>query len=188
MPKKLIKKSTINQISKLIFHKPKRKKAKKKIPRPILEKKLLPGQVIFLDYGSHLIIPVYGEHYGQDHSQAALKSLYSKYGEKVIEFSLAPQDDYQRQMKWPEEPFMNVLPRGNFAVSKDNWLGYISPFDPDDNDKVHKDRQLYTAKLVELGKLAPVIIKGKIIKEGSEYSVILFASHNEINKYLDKLS
>lgn len=187
MPKKLIKKSTINKVSKLLFKTRKKPKRKPRLA-PVLEKKLLPGQVVFLDYGSHLIIPVYGEHYAQDHRQTALKSLYSKYGEKVIDFSLAPQDDYQRQMKWPEEPFMNVLPRGNFYVNRGSWLGYISPFEPENSDKIHKDRQAYTDKLVKLGKLAPVIIKGKIIKEGSEYSVILFASHEEIDKYLDELS
>lgn len=186
MPKKFIKKSTINTVSKLLFRH--RNKAKKKTKKTSLEKHILPGQVIFLDYGSHLIIPVYGEQYGQDHRQTALKSLYSKYGEKVIEFSLAPQDDYQRQMKWPEEPFMNVLPRGNFCVSKENWLGYISPFEPEEDDATHKDRQLYTDKLVKLGKLTPLIVKGKVIKEGSEYSVILFASHSEIDHYLDELS
>ena len=147
-----------------------------------------PGQVIFLDYGSHLIIPVYGEQYGQDYDQTALKNLHSEYGEKVIEFSLAPQDDYQRDAGWPEEPFMNVLPRGEFTVSKENWLGYIHPFEPEDDDEVHKDRQRYTDKLIKLGKLAPLVVKGKVIKEGSEYSVILFASRKEIDQHLKKLS
>ena len=188
MPKKLIKKSTIKKVSKLLFSSSKKTKRK---TTPKLEKRvssLLPGQVIFLGYGNNLIIPVYGEQYGQDHSQNSLKDLYKKHGEKIIEFSLAPQDEYQRQMQWPEEPFLNVLPRGNFQVSKNSWLGYIHPFEPEKKDKIHKDRQLYTDKLIELGKKAPIIIKGKIIKEGAEYSVILFASHKEIDNYLQELS
>ena len=185
MAKKLIKKSTINKVAKMLFSPSKRSKKKH---TPTLEKNLLLRQVIFLDYGNNLIIPVYGEHYGQDHSQTALKTLYQKYGEKVIEFSLAPQDDYQRKMGWPEKPFLNVLPRGNFRVSKESWLGFIHPFEPERKDKIHKDRQLYTQKLIEIGEKYPIIIKGKIIKEDSEYSVILFASHTEIDKYLKELS
>jgi hypothetical protein len=152
-------------------------------------KKYLPKRVIFLDYGNNLIIPVYGEHYAQDSKQKALKKLYKEHKSKIIEFSLAPQDDYQKRAQWPEEPFLNVLPRGEFTITKDNWIGYIAPARLEDckDSAVRQDRRKYTKKIIELGKLNPVIIKGKIIKEGTEYSVILFASHKEIDKYLEEL-
>ncbi len=145
-------------------------------------------QIIFLDYGNKLIIPVYGEQYGQSHSQKTLKKLYKKYGEKVIEFSLVPQDDYQKDKGWPFEPFANVLPADEFTVSKKSWLGYISPFEPEFRDKEHLDRQEYVDKVVKLTKIAPVIIKGKIIKEEEQFSLLLFASHRVIDDYLEKLS
>lgn len=146
------------------------------------------NEIAYLGYGSRLIIPVYGEQYGQSHAQSTLKKLYKQHPEKVTDFSLVPQDDYQKEKGWPEEPFLNVLPNGDFTVSKKSWLGYISPFEPEEDDEIHRDRQAYTQKLVELGKKIPIIIKGKIIKEGDEYSIILFASHKEIDNYLNKLS
>lgn len=187
MKKRLIKKSTINKFYKwLLTPSPTVKKTTKKTP--ILEIDDIQEEVIFIGYGNNLIIPVYGEQYGQSHTQKTAKELYKKYGEKIIDFSLAPQDDYQKKAGWPEEPFTNVLPRGNFVVSKDSWLGYIAPFEPERQDGEHLDRQEYTDKLIKLSKLAPVIVKGKIIKEGSEYSIILFGSHKEIDENLKKLS
>ena len=141
------------------------------------------GQIIFLNYGNKLIIPVYGENYAQDGKQTALKKLYSKYGSKVMDFSLAPQSDFQAEREWPEPPFLNVLPVGQFVQTKDNWLGYIHPFDPPVEDEVHKDRQKYTEKLIALGNIAPLIVKGKIIKEDDAYSMLIFASHSEIDSY-----
>ena len=145
-------------------------------------------KIVFLGYGNNLIIPVYGEHFGQSHKQTALSNLYKEYGEKVIDFSLAPQSVYQESMGWPEKPFLNVLPVGNYRVTQDNWLGYISPLDPDIKDSEHKDRLKYTKKLIELGEQVPLVVKGKIIKENGEYCVILFASHKEIDQELEKLS
>ncbi|MBQ6510777.1 hypothetical protein IJI94_02305 [Candidatus Saccharibacteria bacterium] len=186
MAKRLIKKSTIKKATKWLFASQKKQKSTKKITS-VFEKPSIFRETISLNYGSKLIIPVNGECYGQSHSQNALKSLYKKYGQSIIDFSLAPQNNYQKEHKWPEEPFLNVLLGGRFIVSKENWLGYIAPIDLDDyDDDIHKDRSDYIEKLIRLGKVAHVTIKGKVIKEGFEYSVLLFASHKEIDGYLDK--
>lgn len=144
-------------------------------------------QVIFLDYGSHLIIPVYGEEYAQDGKQTALKRIYKQYGNKVIDFSLLPQSDYQKSKGWPESPFLNVAPKGHVLQTKDNWLGYIHPFEPSIDDEVHKDRKRYIEKLIFVGDQYHVIIKGKVIKEDSTFSLLLFASHKEIDSYFSTL-
>lgn len=182
---KKINSTSINNFFKLLFSPPKINK--RTLPPVDLEKEPKSRKTVFLDYGNKLIIPVYGEQYGQSHRQTALRQLYKKHGEKVIEFSLAPQSVYQEAMGWPEKPFLNVLPRGNIRVEKSNWLGYISPLEPDVKDDEHKDRLEYTKKIILIGEKVPLVVKGKIIKEYKEYSIILFASHKEIDENLEKL-
>lgn len=146
-------------------------------------------QVLFLEYGQKLIVPVLGEDFGQNHKQTKLKELYKETDGKVTEFSLTPQNDYQARMGWPEEPFLNVMPKGQFEVRKDNWIGYIQPAEYSEEDQTaeRKERAEYTKKLIKLGKLNPLIIKGKVIKEKNfenktEYSVLLFASRKDIDE------
>lgn len=143
---------------------------------------------IDLKDGSKLIIPVYGEVYGQGRSQSTLEVLYKKHKDKPIVFSLVPQDKYQKANNWPEEPFLNVLKEGKFKVSREDWIGYIHPFDPVFNDKTHDDRKIYTERIIQLGKKIPLTIRGKIIKEDDGYSVLLFASHKDIDEQLEKFS
>lgn len=158
-------------------------------------------RTIVLGYGSKLIIPVYGEHYGQEHRQTALKQLYELSAGKIISFNLLPQDTYQKVKGWPEEPFLNVVPVNNFSVEKDNWLGYIAPLKPSlDNVDPDLDKELYTKqldrkkyvdKIVKLGHKCTLTIPGKVILEKydghPDYQLILFASHKEIDSWLDKL-
>lgn len=144
-------------------------------------------QTIFLGYGSKLIIPVYGEVYAQGRKQTALKRIYANYGNKIMNFSLLPQSEYQKEREWPEMPFLNVVPFGETTQNADNWLGYIHPFEPENDDEEHITRQKYTAKLVKLGMSNKVVVKGKVVKEGSEYSMLLFASRKEIDAHLSRI-
>ena len=160
-----------------------------------------PEEIISLGYGSKLIIPVYGEHYGQEHHQTTLKRLYKTSGGKVISFNLLPQNAFQKVKGWPEEPFLNVVPMNNFSVEKNNWLGYIAPLEPNlenvdpDLDKELYDEQLdrkkYVDKIVKLGHKRTLTIQGKVILEEydghPDYQIILFASHKEIDNWLNKL-
>lgn len=164
---------------------------------------IIENQVLHVEYGSKLILPVFGEEYGQDSKQTKLKQLYKETEGKVTEFSLTPQDEYQARKKWPEEPFLNVMPKGEYTVRKDNWLGYIQPpdyYNPETEktskdselDDSKKDRRKYALKLIELGKKAPLMVKGKVIKEknqenGTEYSLLLFASREDIDKKSSKV-
>lgn len=75
-------------------------------------------KVITLGYGSKLIISVYGEHFGQEHRQTALKRLCKASGGKVISFKLLPRCIYQKAKGWPEEPFLNVTPVNDYSVEK----------------------------------------------------------------------
>lgn len=158
-------------------------------------------EVISLGYGSKLIISVYGEHFGQEYRQTALKRLYKASGGKVISFKLLPQCTYQKAKGWPEEPFLNVIPVDDYSVEKDNWLGYIAPLepslenvDPDLDEELYAkqlDRKEYVEKIVKLGHKCTLIIPGKVILEEydgrPDYQLILFASHKEIDSWLDKL-
>lgn len=140
------------------------------------------GQVLTVEYGRNLIIPVYGEVYAQDSKQTALKRLYKQYGKKHLQFSLTPPSNYQIERKWPEQPFLNVNVRGSIQTTKENWLGYIHPFEPEEKDEKRLERKKYIKRLIWLGGYCPLIISGKIIKEGSQYSMLLFASR----KYIDQ--
>ena len=100
---------------------------------------------------------------------------------------LKPQNQYQKEMGWPEEPFLNVIPAGAENTTKDNWLGYISPSEIALTDETHIERQKYIDRLCRLGKTLSITIKGKVIKEDDEYSVLLFASRKQIDEELAEL-
>lgn len=180
MAKQFIKKSTIKKFWSMAIPKPKRKTKK-------IIKETAPKKAIQLEYGNNLIIPVFGEHYGQNSEQTTLAKIYKKYGNKIIDFVLAPQNQYQKEMGWPEEPFLNVIPAGAENTTKDNWLGYISPSEIALTDETHIERQKYIDRLCRLGKTLSITIKGKVIKEDDEYSVLLFASRKQIDEELAKL-
>lgn len=150
---------------------------------PIVE-----GQILTVDYGRNLIIPVYGETAAQGGKQTALKTLYKKYGNKHLQFSLTPICQYQVNAGWPERPFLNVNLRGSMSTDKDNWLGFIQPVEAEKGDAVRLERKKYIEKLIKLGEMSPLIISGKIIKEDKEYSMLLFASRKWIDETLKEVS
>ena len=149
---------------------------------------IVEGQILEVEYGRNLIIPVYGETGAQEGKQSAAKKLYKKYGDKHLRFSLTPICKYQEDKDWPERPFLNVNVLGSLETTKDNWLGYIHPYEPEEKDKVRLERQKYIEKLIKLGEINPLVISGKVIKEGSEYSLLLFASRKYIDETLAKVT
>lgn len=148
---------------------------------------IIDGQVLTVEYGRHLIIPVYGENSAQDSKQTTARKLYQQYGEKHLQFSLTPICSYQEQMRWPEKPFLNVNVRGSLETTKDNWLGYIHPFEDGELTDKQIERNKYLKKLIKIGESTPLIITGKIIKEGGDYSMLLFASRKYIDDTLPKI-
>lgn len=152
-----------------------------------MEGEIVEGQVITLDYGRNLVIPVHGEEGAQEGKQATAKKLYKKYGNKHLQFSLTPICDYQKDKEWPERPFLNVNVRGSIETTKENWLGYIHPFVYEEMTDVRIERNKYIKKLIEIGETTPLIISGKVIKEDDNYSMLLFASRKQIDALLPKV-
>lgn len=148
------------------------------------------AEVIEINYGKNLLIPVYGEHYAQDRGQSSAKKLYKDSGEKVQRFSLTPPCGFQIEAGWPEEPFLNVNTLGSLETTKENWLGYIAPpiIDEENDDEVHHERAKYIKKLIKIGKSNPIIMPGKVVKEGSEYQMLLFGSRKEIDEAAKELN
>lgn len=152
-----------------------------------MEDEIVEGQVITLEYGRNLLIPVHGEGGAQEGKQTAAKKLYKQYGNKHLQFSLTPICDYQKDKDYPERPFLNVNTRGSLETTKENWLGYIHPFVYDEMTDVRIERNKYIKKIIELGETNPIIISGKIIKEDGGYSMLLFASRKQIDETLSKV-
>lgn len=149
---------------------------------------ILEGQVLEVEYGRNLIIPVYGENSAQDSRQTTLKKLYKEANNKHIRLSLTPICAYQENMGWPEKPFLNVNTLGALETTKDNWLGYIHPFEPKEKTKERLERKEYVRKLIKLGEITPLVISGKVIKEDDGYSLLLFASRKYIDATLEEIT
>lgn len=155
---------------------------KEKIQR-LLKKSFSTRPTVTISYGQRLVVPVFGEYWGQGKSQDTLKRLYAKREYHV--FSLEPPVEYQKIRKWPEPPFANVVEEG-FAVSKNSWVGYIQPKRYEFEDEKDKERRRYVAKLVRLALVCNVQVTGKILKEGQEYNVLLKCSRKEIDEAYKK--
>lgn len=157
------------------------KKTAKKIPKV----NLTIDEPNVIGYGRDLMLPVYGEHYAQGKKMTTLKQLYQSFGKNIIQFSLTPPSDYQREKEWPEKPFLNVNTIGAVETDRENWLGYIHAFPPSSGEKytsIQEKRQKYTSKIVAIGHVVPLVISGKIVKEGSRYSIILLPSASSVDK------
>ena len=89
-------------------------------------------------------------------------------------------------MRWPEEPFLNVLPQGQYRATKSNWLGYIQL--PEYKNVAltaeRKERKEYLEKIIKLGKIKPLTIYGKVIIDDDYdgYSIILCPSRKSIDE------
>lgn len=145
-------------------------------------------EILEIEYGRKLFIPVYGEHYAQDREQSSAEELYNESDKVVKRFSLTPPCDYQIEAGWPEEPFLNVNTLGTIETTKENWLGYIAPaiIDEENDDEEHRERNKYIKKIIKLGLEHPIIISGKLLKEGDEYQILLCASRKQIDELVKK--
>lgn len=143
---------------------------------------------VTVEYGRNLVLPVYGEKFGQDSCQTTTEKLL-RVG--CDTFTITCANDYQRQAGWPEPPFANVNVPGALYTTKVSWLGFISGVPPEyseDNPK-KKERRLYATKLSKIAEVVPLNISGKIIDERTErdeISIILFASRKHIDALYKK--
>lgn len=154
---------------------------------PNLNPHSVPQNAVVIESGRNLTIPVYGEHYGQNRSQSLAEKLYSETNGKSMKFSLTPICEYQRVQGFPTYPFANVNVLGSLNTDYDNWLGYISPFNDERADTPEKkERDEYVSKLINLTEKRPVVMHGIIAKEGSEFSLLLFASRKSIDEAYNK--
>jgi len=135
-------------------------------------------EVVRIESGGKLRIPVYGEQYGQGSSQTTLAKL-KKSGAR--EFSITPPHQYQIQNRWPEPPFANVNIYGSLITSRANWLGYIAPgYNADTTER--QERQVYINKLIELAKIVPLTVTGQIIDEDGTFQLIIYASRSSVDE------
>lgn len=175
MAKKLIKKSTINKISRLLFSRHKKPSSRSSMGKKIV-KKVSPRveyPIVYIESGSKVIFSPEGTEYAQD----KLKSIYDP-DEKAQWFSITPVCQYQIDNEWPDvEKFVNVNILGSIETEKDNWLGYIGAWEDDENQTFVVDH------LLKILKDKRPLLKGKLVKETSgEYRIIFFVSRTSLEE------
>ena len=92
--------------------------------------------------------------------QKRLEDIYRGTGGKNTFMTLLPPSSYQRTQGWPEPPFINVCLGRASDTTKNNWLGYIN---------LKYDNQ----SLNIVNEMGPTDVKGRVVKDGSEYYVSL---------------
>lgn len=172
MPKKLIKKSALDKVSRLLFPKPKKKPVKTKPQQVHYE-------AVHIEGGTKVMFSPEGTEYTQDR----LAELYNP-EEKSQWLGITPVCQYQIEKGWPNaEKFVNVNLPGSIETEKDNWLGYIGAWEDD-------DRQTYVVdNLLKILPYKRPLVQGKIIKESDgEYRIIIFVSRKSLEKAVTETS
>lgn len=193
MPKKLIKKSTINKLSNFFFPKPKKQvssNAESNFVNSFFGKTSDTAQYkIATQRGESPFITLEDgninvEVWSTTNSRRLMGELYKKYHTEKITLTLTPACKYQMEQKWPEPPFVNVNLFNSQETEQDNWIGYIEFQEPDNIDfegiiKKHGNVNVWASIHRKDGRYIALLHLSDKYKPAKEKVVETYSSHDE---------
>jgi len=135
-------------------------------------------ELVYIEGGKDLIFPA--ERLSSEDLQQKLADLYWTQRGKNFWVCVTPQNQYQIEQGWPEEPFVNVNTIGSVETTKENWLGYIKQW-PDNEKKMFVVPRL--EKIIEKGKCP--VLRAKVVEDEENkgcYKLIFFLSKEDLVK------